>query len=98
MVAPVAGPKRPASPLRGEVDLATVDRVREELLAYVRASSDDPVVIDCTELDFIGSTGIGMLLGVRRETSKRLSLVNLNERCRRVFEITGMEELLDGAP
>jgi anti-anti-sigma factor len=96
-VTAVPGAEPAPSPLRGEVDLATVDRVREELLAYVRASRDDPVVIDCSELEFIGSTGIGMLLGVRRETSKRLSLVNLNDRCRRVFEITGMEELLDGS-
>ena len=48
--------------VRGECDLLTADPLRTQLAAQVRAGRDH-VVVDLTELAFIDSTGLSVLIG-----------------------------------
>jgi anti-sigma B factor antagonist len=86
-----------AFPLVGDVDLATSREVLEQLLAH--AESDDiaggRILIDCSGLTFIDSTGVSILDRVSKESGKGIVLVAVPAKCRRVFEITGMDHVFE---
>ena len=76
------------SALVGELDIATAPALEE---AAMRAWADgaEQLVLDCSGLDFIDSTGLHTILRLRRR-AVRLSVVHASAAVRRVFEVTGV--------
>jgi anti-sigma B factor antagonist len=94
----------------GEVDVATVPKMREQLHNLV-ARGDNHIVVDLDAVDFLDSTGLGVLVGALkrvRSSGGDLQLVCTQPRIRKVFEVTGLtkvfaihdnlDEALAGAP
>jgi anti-sigma B factor antagonist len=79
--------------LRRDVDLDVADQLEPQLIAYARSLPGDEVEIDCTELAFLDSSGLGMLVDVQNETGKQIVLHNLPHQCRRVVELTGLDRV-----
>ncbi len=82
--------------LRGEVDLATVPDLQTKLDVLVHATDDD-LVLDCSELEFIDSTGIAMVVYAHQALEvlgRRCSVENISSRVRRPFDILGLTERL----
>jgi anti-anti-sigma factor len=85
----------------GELDLATVPALEEELEAAI-GSPSDAVVVDLSDLDFIDSTGIAVLVRAIGQSngSGRLRFVpSRAEGVNRVLAMTGVSErmtLADG--
>jgi anti-sigma B factor antagonist len=80
--------------LSGDIDLASAPRILEEIVAYARTDGgDDRLVIDCSALTFIDSTGLSALEAASKKTGRQLVLVDLPDQCRRVFEITGLDQI-----
>lgn len=84
--------------LHGELDLVSAESVREsidtELEAYARIKN---LVIDLAEVDFIDSSGLGMLLGRYRQVHKRggkLVMIGPKPQVRRVLEMAGMTKIM----
>lgn len=83
--------------LSGEVDVYTASKLKETLnpLAEQQNSS---LVVDLTDVNYIDSTGLGIFIGVLKATEKSsssLKLKGLNARVKRLFEITGLNEVID---
>ena len=79
----------------GEVDVATVPRLREQLHALV-ASGTPRIVVDLDAVDFLDSTGLGVLVGALkrvRANGGELALVCTAARIRKVFEVTGLTKV-----
>jgi anti-sigma B factor antagonist len=79
--------------LRGELDIATV-RVLEDELRAVWSRDVVRVEIDLRDLTFIGSSGIAALLEANssaRDNRCALTLVRGPVSVHRIFEITGIE-------
>lgn len=76
----------------GELDVATAPELREHL--YRAIDAQPPlVVVDLARMDFIDSTGLGVLVGALKRVKERsgaLELRALSPSARRVFEITGL--------
>ncbi len=56
------------------------------------------LIVDLRDLDFLDSSGLGALVGIARrfrDGGAVLRLANLNERVRKVFEITHAFSLFD---
>jgi anti-anti-sigma factor len=82
--------------LRDEVDLATAPTLRADLRQAV-AATDAHLLIDCSHLKFIGSTGIAALLEANDELEadgRHMLIVNVPRGPRRVFEILGLSDLM----
>jgi anti-sigma B factor antagonist len=80
----------------GDLDLASAGLLREEIVVR-RSSGATSLVIDLTRVEFIDSVGLSLLVTAfnrAREDGAELSLV-LPSHLRRVFEISGLVELLD---
>jgi anti-sigma B factor antagonist len=81
--------------LRGEIDVYTAPRLRQALIDLVEGGATD-IVVDMTKVDFLDSTGLGVLVGgLKRVKSKEgeLRLVVTAERIMKIFDITGLSKV-----
>ncbi len=82
--------------LFGELDLATANGVEQELLR-VEATDAEAIVLDLTGLTFMDSTGARLVLQANarsRADSCRLTLLRGPRAVQRVFELSGLVDLL----
>jgi anti-sigma B factor antagonist len=90
--------------LRGELDAHDATRLRELFSAAVNdvaVASRPRLVIDLTGVAFLDSTALGTIIGaVRRvrEVGGDLRVVLPETAARRIFEITGLDEVLEVHP
>lgn len=76
----------------GEVDVATAPKLREQLISLVN-DEHYRIVVDLEHVDFIDSTGLGVLIGALKRVRTHdgdLALVCAEARILKVFEITGL--------
>lgn len=79
----------------GEVDVYTAPKLREKLVELVGDGHHD-IVVDMTKVDFLDSTGLGVLVGgLKRVLSHdgSLALVCDQERILKIFRITGLTKV-----
>jgi anti-sigma B factor antagonist len=83
--------------VRGDVDIASAPAVRSSVIEAL-ADGATHIVIDLDEVDFLDSTGLGVLVGAlkrARTRGGRLQVVCNQPRLRKVFEITGLDTVFD---
>ncbi|HEY7222312.1 MAG TPA: STAS domain-containing protein [Micromonosporaceae bacterium] len=81
----------------GEIDVYTAPKLRERLIELVNAGQKH-VVVDLGRVEFLDSTGLGVLVGAHRRLRARdgsLDLVCPHERLLKVFRITGLDNVFD---
>jgi anti-sigma B factor antagonist len=81
--------------VRGEVDVYTAPRLREKLLELSSQGKHD-IVVDLEGVDFLDSTGLGVLVGGLKRLRSHdgdLVLVCTQHRILKVFEITGLTKV-----
>lgn len=81
--------------LLGELDMGTADRLRDEL---VRLTEDGAVqvTVDLSDLVFIDSTGLSVLISALKQLRQQggdMALRSPTPGTRRVLEITGLTEV-----
>jgi anti-anti-sigma factor len=77
----------------GELDLAVAATLAESV-----HSLSGTVVVDCSNLTFVDSTGIAVLIATHQRLEKsggHLRIVGLTSTTRRPFAISGLDTLLD---
>lgn len=80
----------------GEVDVYTAPRLREHLTELIDGGAQH-VVVDLAEVDFLDSTGLGVLVGAHkrlRPVSGTFSLVCSKEPLLKVFRITALDQII----
>lgn len=79
----------------GEVDVYTAPRLREQLVELVEHGTRR-VVVDLTHVEFLDSTGLGVLVGALkrlRAVNGTLGLVCAHERLLKIFRITALDRV-----
>lgn len=76
----------------GELDLATVPLLETAFDSLLRDDGVEMIVLDLTELSFMDSAGIHLLLRMRAacEAADRLRVINGTRAVERVLEVTGV--------
>jgi len=83
---------------RGELDIATVPALKGEIDA---ASAIDPgsvIVVDLTELTFIDSTGLHLLLRLGERFPQRLRVISDSPGVERLLDLSGARDRLPIIP
>ena len=85
--------------LIGELDTAASIDVEKALQPLYESKGVD-VVIDCEKLEYIASSGLRILMRILKKTKaggSKVTLLNVNDEVRTVFELTGLISLFDFA-
>ena len=81
--------------IKGEVDLYTAPRLKERL-ADLTGSGRNRLAIDLEQVEFMDSTGLGVLIGALKrckEAGGTLALVAPREPVVKVLAITGLDKV-----
>ena len=79
----------------GEIDVYTAPRLREQLVDLV-ADGKYHLIVDRERVDFLDSTGLGVLVGGLKRVRAHdgsLRLVCTQERILKIFRITGLTKV-----
>jgi anti-sigma B factor antagonist len=91
-----AGLQAPGVALRGEIDIATVPSLERALDTAIR-NSRGAFVLDLSDVEFLDSTGLHVLLRARAllaREDRALAVVCPSGPVRRLFEVAGIADLL----
>ncbi|MET3961586.1 anti-sigma B factor antagonist [Marmoricola sp. OAE513] len=79
----------------GEIDVYTAPKLRDKITELVSAGHHS-LIIDMEKVDFLDSTGLGVLVGglkkIRAEDGS-MSLICSQERLLKIFQITGLAKV-----
>ena len=80
---------------QGTLDASTAPQLKKFKSA---SAAVDPVVINLSDVDFLDSSGLGAIVGIareKRELGGDVTLACMNNKVRKVFEITQVYKLFD---
>ena len=83
--------------LGGEIDVYTAPLVREKLDEQITAGRIN-IVVDLTDVTFLDSTGLGVLVGrlkLTRTMGGSMRIVGTDDRVLKVFSITGLDKVFE---
>ncbi|MCM3575556.1 MULTISPECIES: anti-sigma factor antagonist [Mesobacillus] len=81
----------------GEIDAYTAPQLREKLFP-MSEKEGVKMVVDLSEVNYMDSTGLGVFVGVFKNVRAHdgeFKIVGLSERLQRLFEITGLADIID---
>ena len=81
--------------LEGELDVSTADKLKEHLHKLVEKEIVD-MKINLTNLDYIDSTGLGVMIGVLKKlkiSDKEIYIINPKSNVKKIFTITGLDKI-----
>ncbi|MBR0265285.1 MAG: STAS domain-containing protein [Prevotella sp.] len=83
--------------LEGEMDTAAAIEV-EEVLKPLYQSEGKDVIIDCTKLEYIASSGLRILLSIlkgAKASGSKVVMKGVNDDIKNVFKLTGFISLFE---
>lgn len=82
--------------LTGSLDMYSFPRLETQLNTLIQ-QGHYAILLDCKNLDYIGSAGLGALIGfakLAREKSGDVKLLNVPERIFKIIELLGFTKVL----
>ncbi len=83
--------------LEGEMDTAAATEA-EKVLKPLYQSNGKDVIIDCTNLEYIASSGLRILLTIlkgAKANGSKVTLCGVNDDIKNVFELTGFINIFE---
>lgn len=83
--------------LKGEIDIYTATKLKEELNSLVSEHKAD-VIVDLKNVTYMDSTGLGTFVSALKQSEKAgssLRLIRANDRLFRLFQVTGLDDVID---
>ena len=85
----------------GRLDFSTSSTLLRSLEAAVVAANGRPLIVDCTGLDYVSSTGLrSLLIGARaaQAAGVRFLVCGLQKMVSEVFEVSGFSKVIPTLP
>ncbi|MBQ2952058.1 MAG: anti-sigma factor antagonist [Clostridia bacterium] len=83
--------------LAGELDHCCATTVRRELDGLIADPGVRTLILDFANLQFMDSSGIGVILGRYRQMRDRgglVGVINMNRHIARIFHMSGMDRII----
>ena len=83
--------------LNGRLDTPAAVKAQQEIGPLLE-NADKEIVFDCTNLEYISSSGLRLFLTIRKEASVKggkVVIENINDEIRKVFMMTGFFNLFE---
>ena len=82
--------------LLGEIDIKTSAELKQSLNEALNQIETD-IELDCSDLNYIDSTGLGVIIGVLNRVKKNeneILIVNAKNNISKLFKITGLDRII----
>ena len=83
--------------LEGELDTVAAREVEQTLQPLYKSDGRD-IIIDCTKLDYIASSGLRILISIlkgAKQSGSKVIMRNMNDDIKNVFKLTGFINLFE---
>lgn len=83
--------------LQGEIDHHSAVKIRTEMDALIYEERPEKTVLDLAAIEFMDSSGLGLIMGryaLMKSLGGELSLRNPNPRLIKIFELAGLERMV----
>lgn len=80
----------------GDLDIATGPALADELKALLDQGGHQQLVVDLTGVEFMDSTGLGVLVGAQQEAARQggsVELICTTPRLLKILRITGLDKV-----
>ena len=84
--------------LGGDLDATSSKELKRTLEPAIDAGKPTSVVVDCAGLNYIDSTGLGVLVSAMkkvREHSGSIRIINLKPYLQKIFRVTGLTGIFE---
>ncbi len=81
--------------IKGEIDIYSAPGFKESLYDAIGEGQQD-IILDCTDLSYIDSMGLGILVGALKrikEQNHNIVIKNPKSTVRKLFKITGLDKV-----
>jgi len=81
----------------GRLDTPAAVKAQQEMSPLME-KADKVITIDCTQLEYISSSGLRLFLALRKETAAKggkVVIQNINDEIKKVFMMTGFFNLFE---
>lgn len=81
--------------IEGELDVSSADKLKNQLHKIIDEKMLD-VKIDLTNLEYIDSTGLGVMIGVLKKlrvNEREIYILNPRSNVKKIFTITGLDKI-----
>jgi len=82
----------------GEIDAYTAPKLRSSFQPLLDTRKTINIIVDLSEVSYMDSTGLGVFVGIYKwiqENQGSLRLTGLPSRLKRLFDITGLVNILE---
>ncbi|MEN2769206.1 anti-sigma factor antagonist [Ornithinibacillus xuwenensis] len=83
--------------LSGEIDVYTAPKLKDALIPLT-SKQGNTIEVNLEQVKYMDSTGLGVFVNAlksSKENGSKLKLINLQDRVLRLFQITGLQEIMD---
>jgi anti-sigma B factor antagonist len=83
--------------VNGRLDTPAAVKAQQEITPLLE-NADKEIVLDCSNLEYISSSGLRLFLTIRKEASTKggkVIIENISEEIRKVFMMTGFFNLFE---
>lgn len=80
-------------PLKGRIDSNNAASIEEKIFGILGNDTESPVELDMSELEYISSAGLRVLLKVKKHNND-LRITNVSSEVYDIFDVTGFSEMM----
>lgn len=84
--------------ISGQIDVYTAPQLKESLSETYNSGKNADLSLDFANLEYIDSTGLGVLIGVLKnlkQNGNQVSIKGMRENVKKVFVITGLDKIFN---
>ena len=81
--------------LSGKIDSNNAPEIEKEVDRALTDHTGETIIIDASELRYISSAGLRILMKLRKRTGKPVQVIGVSPDVYEIFEVTGFTEILD---
>ena len=82
----------------GRLDTAAAPKTEQDMKPLYDGGKGKDIILDCTQLDYISSSGLRLFLALLKATKPKgghVYITGMNENLRQVFAMTGFTNLFE---
>ncbi|PKM59418.1 MAG: anti-sigma factor antagonist [Firmicutes bacterium HGW-Firmicutes-4] len=83
--------------IKGEIDIYSIEKFRETIEEKMKTQAAE-IILDCSELSYMDSTGMGVLIELRnksKEMGQKIIMMNPRPNIKKLLALTGVDKIID---